>query len=326
MRSTFEPQIVEAPARRFRPSRRIIVLAMYARGMKPARHRATIKRHLRQMSHEQISPSQVRHGRGSGMAESSAPVVLSICFRRLHLRIAHWVWRQQVAVYVMLAYDVSSTQRISLASWIDGRKSKHAWMQILTGCGLGGVKDLWHPVHGWRELELEERRQGCIPHATVQRRIVPHPQFIHYITQASECITKAAEAHLWCHQHQSRPSRNSGIQDRLAEVRRPGQRMGKQFLTSAALCFLAVPCADVPYTTNAIERQSLLPQGDQERRFPQRGCSLQDFLRIKSSIKNGRVVTSQTGAMVGTSCSWTTGCLSLCEQYDVVLNRLHKSS
>ena len=60
------------------------------------------------------------------MAESSAPVVLSICFRRLHLRIAaHGVWRPAGAVYVMLAYDVNGCKDV-LGLWINETESKHA--------------------------------------------------------------------------------------------------------------------------------------------------------------------------------------------------------
>ena len=88
----------------FRPSR-AKVLAMYARGMSQRDIAATIEDiYGFQMSHEQISTITAgRHGRGRGMAESSAPVVLSICFRRLgiyvSLRTEYGV--RQVVVYVM---------------------------------------------------------------------------------------------------------------------------------------------------------------------------------------------------------------------------------
>ena len=106
------------------------------------------------------------------MAESSAPVVLSICFRRLHLRIAaHGVWRvQQVAVYVMLAYDVNGCKDV-LGLWINETESKHAWMQIFDELRARGVKDLgilsMDGVSG-----LEEGAKAVFPHATVQRCIV----------------------------------------------------------------------------------------------------------------------------------------------------------
>ena len=43
----------------------------------------------------------------------------------------------------------------------------------------------------------------------------------------------------------------------------------------------------------------------------------------KSSIKNGRVVTSQTGRWSGTSCSWTTGCLSLCSNTILLIESIY---
>ena len=93
--STFEPQIIKKHQRDV-SSIEGKVLAMYARGMSQRDISATIEDiYGFQMSHEQISTiTGQRHGRDRGMAESSAPVVLSICFRRLHLRIvAHGVWR-----------------------------------------------------------------------------------------------------------------------------------------------------------------------------------------------------------------------------------------
>ena len=107
------------------------------------------------------------------MAESSAPVVLSICFRRLHLRIAAHGTEygvQQVAVYVMLAYDVNGCKDV-LGLWINETESKHAWMQISDELRARGVKDLgilsMDGVSG-----LEEGAKAVFPHATVQRCIV----------------------------------------------------------------------------------------------------------------------------------------------------------
>ncbi len=93
--STFEPQIIKKHQRDV-SSIEGKVLAMYARGMSQRDIAATIEDiYGFQMSHEtDLHHHRLRHGRGRGMAESSAPVVLSISFRRLHLRIAaHGVWR-----------------------------------------------------------------------------------------------------------------------------------------------------------------------------------------------------------------------------------------
>ena len=103
------------------------------------------------------------------MAESSAPVVLSICFRRLHLRIAaHGVWRRQVAVYIMLAMTSTAAKDV-LASGSTRRRASMLGCRSPTSAVRGG--DLGIPsmdgVSGF-----EEGAKAVFPHATVQRCIV----------------------------------------------------------------------------------------------------------------------------------------------------------
>ncbi|MBS6413352.1 MAG: hypothetical protein KH374_06505, partial [Dialister sp.] len=47
------------------------------------------------------------------------------------------------------------------------------------------------------------------------------------------------------------------------------------------------------------------------------------YLRIQELYKNGRVVTSQTGRWSGTSCSWTTGCFSLCSNTMLLIESIY---
>ena len=104
---------------------------------------ATIEDICGQMSSRTISTITGCVMEGRGMAESSsAPVVLSICFRRLHLRIAaHGYGVQQVAVYVMPRCSVNGCKDVA-SLWINETESKHAWMQIFDELRARGVKDL----------------------------------------------------------------------------------------------------------------------------------------------------------------------------------------
>ena len=167
------------------------------------------------------------------MAESSAPVVLSICFRRLHLRIAAHGYGVSRWPSMSCLPMTSTAARMSAGLWINETESKHHWMQISDELRARGVLGSWHlSMDGetdWRKAP------GCIPHATVQRCIVHLIRnSIRYIHANSGCIHEAAEAHLWCHQRQAGPSGIREVQDRLAGLSRRGQRMGKQFLTRRA--------------------------------------------------------------------------------------------
>ena len=125
-----------------------------------------------QMSHEQISTIT-----GCVMEEVEAwrnrPLSrLSACFRRLHLRIAaHGVWRQQVAVYVMLAYDVNGCKD-NHGLWMRRTESKHAGCRSSRrAAGIAALR-MRHPCP-WMACERigGRRAKAVFPHATVQRCI-----------------------------------------------------------------------------------------------------------------------------------------------------------
>ena len=146
---------------------------MYARGMSQRDIAATIE-HLSgfQMSHEQISTitgcvmEEVEAWRNRPL-QSFYPFAFVDCIY-VSLRTEYGV--QQVAVYVMLAYDVNGCKDV-LGLWINETESKHAWMQIFDELRARGVKDLgilsMDGVSG-----LEEGAKAVFPHATVQRCIV----------------------------------------------------------------------------------------------------------------------------------------------------------
>ena len=211
---------------------------MYARGMSQRDIAATIEDiYGFQMSHEQISTIT-----GCVMEEVEAWRNRPLS-RSIHLlsstastyRCAREYGVQQVAVYVMLAYDVNGCKDVLASGSTRRRARKACWMQIFDELRARGVKDLgilsMDGVSG-----LGGRRQGCIPacHGSALHR-TPHPQFhpLHP-TQAVECIHEAAEAHLWCHQRQAGPSefRSSRPTGRLIGR---GQRMENNFSRRAAL-------------------------------------------------------------------------------------------
>ena len=189
-----------------------------------------------QMSHEQISTITGRgHGRGRGMAESSAPVVLSICFRRLHLRIVSIseYGVQQVAVWRHACYDVNGCKDV-LGLWINETESKHAWMQIFDEPRTRGVTIL--ASCPWMASGLEEGAKAVFPHATVQRRIVHLIRnSIRYIPRKQwSAFTKQWKL-IYGAINVGQARQNSRSSDRLAGLSRRGQRMGKQFLTRRAV-------------------------------------------------------------------------------------------
>ena len=146
---------------------------MYARGMSQRDIAATIEDiYGFQMSHEQISTitgcvmEEVEAWRNRPL-QSFYPFAFVDCIY-VSLRTEYGV--QQVAVYVMLAYDVNGCKDV-LGLWINETESKHAWMQIFDELRARGVKDLgilsMDGVSG-----LEEGAKAVFPHATVQRCIV----------------------------------------------------------------------------------------------------------------------------------------------------------
>ena len=332
--STFEPQIIKKHQRDV-SSIEGKVLVMYARGMSQRDIAATIEDiYGFQMSHEQISHHhRLRHGRGRGMAESSLqsfyPFAFVDCIY-VSLRTEYGV--QQVAVYVMLAYDVNGCKDV-LGLWINETESKHAWMQISDELRARGVKDLgilsMDGVSG-----LEEGAKAVFPHATVQRcivhlirnsiRYIPRKQWSAF-TKQLKLIYGAINV------KQARQEFEKFKTDWQAYPGAVSVR-GKQFLTlrktishtSSSSITMAVPCARSCTRPMPSSVNSSFPQGDQERRFPQRMQSSRfSTYASKSSIKNGRVVTSQTGRWSGTSCSWTTGCLSLCSNTMLLIESIY---
>ena len=223
------------------------VLAMYARGMSQRDIAATIEDiYGFQMSHEQISTitgcviEEVEAWRNRPL-QSFYPFAFVDCIY-VSLRTEYGV--QQVAVYVMLAYDVNGCKDV-LGLWINETESKHAWMQISDELRARGVKDLgilsMDGVSG-----LEEGAKAVFPHATVQRcivhlirnsiRYIPRKQWSAF-TKQLKLIYGAINV------KQARQEFEKFKTDWQAYPRR-GQRMGKQFShTSSSSITMAVPCA-----------------------------------------------------------------------------------
>ena len=150
---------------------------------------------------------------------------------------------QQVAVYVMLAYDVNGCKDV-LGLWINETESKHAWMQISDELRARGVKDLgilsMDGVSG-----LEEGAKAVFPHATVQRcivhlirnsiRYIPRKQWSAF-TKQLKLIYGAINVKQA--RQNSRSSRPTG---RLIQAR---SAYGKTIShTSSSSITMAVPCA-----------------------------------------------------------------------------------
>ena len=150
---------------------------------------------------------------------------------------------QQVAVYVMLAYDVNGCKDV-LGLWINETESKHAWMQISDELRARGVKDLgilsMDGVSG-----LEEGAKAVFPHATVQRcivhlirnsiRYIPRKQWSAF-TKQLKLIYGAINV-----KQAVRNSRSSRPTGRLIRAR---SAYGKTIShTSSSSITMAVPCA-----------------------------------------------------------------------------------
>ena len=160
--STFEPQIIKKHQRDV-SSIEGKVLAMYARGMSQRDIAATIEDiYGFQMSHEQISTitgcvmEEVEAWRNRPL-QSFYPFAFVDCIY-VSLRTEYGV--QQVADYM-----TSTAARMSF--WINETESKQSDADLRRQLRARGVKDL-----GILSMEIGGRRQGCIPHATVQRCIV----------------------------------------------------------------------------------------------------------------------------------------------------------
>ena len=324
--STFEPQIIKKHQRDV-SSIEGKVLAMYARGMSQRDIAATIEDiYGFQMSHEQISTitgcvmEEVEAWRNRPL-QSFYPFAFVDCIY-VSLRTEYGV--QQVAVYVMLAYDVNGCKDV-LGLWINETESKHAWMQISDELRARGVKDLgilsMDGVSG-----LEEGAKAVFPHATVQRCIVHLIRQFHPLhpTQAVECIHEAAEAHLWCHQRQA--GRQEFEKFKTDWQAYPGAVSVRKTISHVEQLYnYGSAVRKIMYTTNAIESvNSSFRKVTKKGAFPTRMQSSRfSTYASKSSIKNGRVVTSQTGRWSGTSCSWTTGCLSLCSNTMLLIESIY---
>ena len=138
--STFEPQIIKKHQRDV-SSIEGKVLAMYARGMsqrdiaQPSKTSTASRCHMNESPPSQVASwKRSRHG---GIVRSSRSIhLLSSTASTYRLRTEYGV--QQVAVYVMLAYDVNGRGDV-LGLWINETESKHAWMQIFDEPRARGV-------------------------------------------------------------------------------------------------------------------------------------------------------------------------------------------
>ena len=185
-----------------------------------------------------------------------------------------------------------------------------------TSCGPRRVKDLgilsMDGVSDWR------RRQGCIPHATVQRCIV-HPvrNSIRHPTGQWSAFTKQLKL-IYGHLTSSRgPSGIREVQDRLAGLSSTSGA-GKQFLTSSSSTLWQcaqdhtrlMPLESVNSSFRKVTKKGAFPNEDVQK-------SSRFYLRIQELYKKWKGRHVATGRWSGTSCSWTTGCLSLCSSIDV---------
>ena len=169
---TFEPQAVKKHQRDV-TSIEGKVLAMYARGMSQRDIAATIEDiYGFTMSHEQISNitdcvmEEVDCWRNRPL-KPFYPFAFVDCIY-VSMRTERGV--QQVAVYVMLAYDANGYKDV-LGLWINESESKHTWMQIFDELKTRGLEEL-----GFLSMDgaagLEEGAKAVFPRATVQRCIV----------------------------------------------------------------------------------------------------------------------------------------------------------
>ena len=169
---TFEPQVVKKYQKDV-SSIESKVLAMYARGMSQRDIADTIEDiYGFEMSHEQISNitdcvlEEVDRWRTRPL-KPFYPFAFVDCIY-VSMRTERGV--QQVAVYVMLAYDTNGYKDV-LGLWINETESKHAWMQIFDELKARGVQEL-----GFLSMDgvagLEEGAKAIFPQVVAQRCIV----------------------------------------------------------------------------------------------------------------------------------------------------------
>lgn len=169
---TFTPQIVKKYQRDV-SSIEGKVLAMYARGMSQRDIAATIEDiYGFELSHEQISTitdsvlAEVESWRNRPL-KPFYPFAFLDCIY-VSMRTEYGV--QQVAVYVMLAYDTDGKKDV-LGLWIHDTESKHAWMQVFDELRARGIEEL-----GFLSMDgvsgLEEGAKAVFPNVVVQRCIV----------------------------------------------------------------------------------------------------------------------------------------------------------
>lgn len=169
---TFEPQVVKKHQKDV-SSIESKVLAMYARGMSQRDIASTIEDiYGFEMSHEQISNitdcvlEEVDRWRTRPL-KPFYPFAFVDCIY-VSMRAERGI--QQVAVYVMLAYDTNGYKDV-LGLWINETESKHTWMQIFDELKARGVQDL-----GFLSMDgvagLEEGAKAIFPQVVTQRCIV----------------------------------------------------------------------------------------------------------------------------------------------------------
>lgn len=169
---TFEPQVVKKHQKDV-SSIESKVLAMYARGLSQRDIADTIEDiYGFELSHEQISNitdcvlEEVDRWRTRPL-KPFYPFAFVDCIY-VSMRTERGV--QQVAVYVMLAYDTNGYKDV-LGLWINETESKHAWMQIFDELKARGVQDL-----GFFSMDgvagLEEGAKAIFPQVVAQRCIV----------------------------------------------------------------------------------------------------------------------------------------------------------
>ena len=232
---------------------------------------------------------------------------------------------QQVAVYVMLAYDVNGCKDV-LGLWINETESKHAWMQIFDELRARGVKDLgilsMDGVSG-----LEEGAKAVFPHATVQRcivhlirnsiRYIPRKQWSAFTKQlkliygAINVKQARQEFEKFKTDWQAYPGAVSVWENNFSHVEQ--------------LYNYGSAVRKIMYTTNAIESvNSSFRKVTKKGAFPNEDAVFKIFyLRIQELYKKWKGRHVANWAMVRTSCSWTTGCLSLCSNTMLLIESIY---
>ena len=303
---TFEPQVVKKHQTDV-SSIESKVLAMYARGMSQRDIADTIEDiYGFEMSHEQISNitdcvlEEVDRWRTRPL-KPFYPFAFVDCIY-VSMRTERGV--QQVAVYVMLAYDTNGYKDV-LGLWINETESKHAWMQIFDELKARGVQEL-----GFLSMDgvagLEEGAKAIFPQVVAQRCIVHLIRnSVRYIPRKSwgafakqrKTVYGAVNAEAARQAFSELQKEWSAYPGAIAVWENNFKHVEQLFNYGSAV-------RKVMYTTNAIESVN-----SSFRKVTKKGSFPMIWQYIRSSIcgswsstKSGKTIGSKTGLWYGINC------------------------